>query len=86
MDLNKILKNLENCACGREHKCATKVVRIESGLVNRVGEALTEAGFPKKLLFVADNNTLRASEGIVETSRSQGIKILDKKRLRDLAL
>jgi CRP/FNR family transcriptional regulator len=27
-----------------------------------------------------------ASEGIVETSRSQGIKILDKKRLRDLAL
>ena len=27
-----------------------------------------------------------ASEGIVETSRSQGIKILGKKRLRDLAL
>jgi len=27
-----------------------------------------------------------ASEGIVETSRSQGIKILDKKRLRDLTL
>ena len=72
MDLNKILKNLENCACGREHKCATKVVRIESGLVNRVGEALTEAGFPKKLLFVADNNTLRASEGIVESLEGSG--------------
>ncbi len=72
MDIAKLQKNLENCACGREHKCATKMVKIESGLVNRVGEALIEAGFPKNLLFVADNNSLRVSKGIVESLESNG--------------
>ncbi len=72
MDIVKLQKNLENCACGREHTCATKMVKIESGLVNRVGEALVEANFPKNLLFVADNNSLRVSAGIVESLENNG--------------
>ncbi len=72
MDIQKLQKSLENCACGREHRCATKIVRIESGLVKKVGEALVEAEFPKNILFVADNNSLRVSEGIVESLEGAG--------------
>lgn len=72
MDLNKILNQLQNCPCGREHTFDTKVVEIESGLTQKTGKILKKAGFPTKLLFVADNNTLKASEGIVEALESEG--------------
>ncbi len=74
MDLNAILKSLENCPCGKEHTFATKVVEISHGATARVGEILTEAGFPKKLLFVADENTLAAAEGIVESLNGAGFE------------
>ncbi len=54
----------KECPCGREHKTAIKDVRVGSGLVNKVGEILNANGFPKKLLLVADRNTLKASKGI----------------------
>ncbi len=55
------------CPCGIEHKTAIKDVHVGSGLVNHVGEILKANGFPKKLLLVADKNTLKASEGIEES-------------------
>ena len=72
MDLNKILADMKNCPCGREHTFATKVVDISSGLVNRAGKVLAEAGFPKKILLVADENTLGASAGLLESLNAAG--------------
>ena len=67
MDLNKILADMKDCPCGKVHTFATKVVDISSGLVNRAGKVLAEAGFPKKILLVADENTLGASAGLLES-------------------
>ena len=72
MDLNKILNQLKNCPCGHEHTFDTKVVEIESGLTARTGKILKAASFPEKLLFVADNNTLKAADGIIEALEGEG--------------
>lgn len=74
MDLNKILADMENCPCGRKHTFATKVVDISSGLVNRAGKVLAEAGFPRKILLVADENTLGASAGLLESLAEAGFE------------
>lgn len=55
------------CACGVYHETSIRDIRVGSGLVHQVGEILRENGFPQKLLLVADRNTLRAAEGIVES-------------------
>ncbi len=72
MDLNKILADMKDCPCGRVHTFATKVVDISSGLVNRAGKVLAEAGFPKKILLVADENTIAASAGLLESLNAAG--------------
>lgn len=56
MDLQAIAKRLEQCSCGREHRCDTKQVEIGSGLTAKTGAILKEAGFPEKILLVADRN------------------------------
>lgn len=66
IDFKQLFKDFENCSCGIKHECAIKDIRIESGLTARVGTILMENNFPKKLLLVADRNTLAASEGIRE--------------------
>lgn len=55
------------CDCGVCHDTSIKDIRIGSGIVNEVGSILKENGFPKKLLLVADKNTLKAADGIVES-------------------
>ena len=55
------------CDCGVYHDTTIKDIRIGSGLVHKVGEILRENGFPKNLLLVADKNTIKAAEGIVES-------------------
>ncbi len=55
------------CSCGMCHDTAIKDIVIESGAVNTVGEVLKRNGFPKKLLLVADKDTLKAADGIVES-------------------
>ena len=72
MDLKKILHSLENCPCGKEHKVFTEVVEIGSGVVQRAGEILNDAGFPKKLLLVSDKNAMAAAEGIVPALEAAG--------------
>ncbi len=74
MDLNKMLADLENCPCGKKHTFATKLVDISSGLVNRAGKVLADAGFPKKILLVADENTLGASAGLLESLNAEGFE------------
>lgn len=74
MDLQKILNDLKNCPCGKEHTMATKVVEISSGATARVGQILTDANFPKKLLLVADENTIGVSAGLLESLNDAGFE------------
>lgn len=72
MDLNKILADLKDCPCGKAHSFVTKAVEIGSGVTERAGKILSDAAFPKKVLLVADCNTLEASEGLLESLRDAG--------------
>ena len=64
----KIIKEFpRECSCGRSHETAVGDIRIGRGLVHSVGEILRENGFPRKLLLVADRNTIKAAEGIEES-------------------
>ena len=74
MNLQKILNDLKNCPCGKEHTMATKVVEISSGATARVGQILTDANFPKKLLLVADENTIGVSAGLLESLNDAGFE------------
>lgn len=69
--MSEILKIIEDfkapCPCGTKHTTAVRDIRIGSGLVHKVGEILKENDFEKTLLLVADKNTLKAAEGIVES-------------------
>ena len=78
MDLKKILKSLENCPCGHEHKFDTEVVEIGSGLTEKTGEILANAGFPKKVLIVADDSTMKVSEGLLESLTASGFEVTKK--------
>ena len=67
-DILKIIEDFKKpCSCGRVHQTAIQDVHIASGLVHKVGEILKKNGFSKNILLVADKNTLKASEGIVES-------------------
>lgn len=69
--MTEILKVIESfkkgCDCGRKHDTAIRDIQIGSGLVHSVGDILKKNNFPDKLLLVADKNTLKAAEGIVES-------------------
>jgi len=77
MDLQNLLKSLENCPCGKEHTFDTKVVEIYSGLTADAGKILDKAGFPKKLLLVADDNTLGVAEaeGLTAALTASGFEL-----------
>ncbi len=55
------------CPCGKKHETAIRDIRIASGLVNQVGSILKDNKFPENLLLVADNNTLKAADGIINS-------------------
>lgn len=75
MDIQSILKSLENCPCGREHTFDTERVEIGRGLVKKTGDILAESHFPKKMLLVADAKTLGASAGILESLEVNGFEL-----------
>lgn len=72
MDIKKLISELENCPCGRVHTADIKAVEIGHGMLARVGEILKENAFPKNILVVADRNTLRAADGILEILKASG--------------
>lgn len=72
MNLSGIIESLHDCPCGRPHTSIIKAVEIASGLLSKTADILNEYGFPKNILVVADNNTLRASDGILEVLNDGG--------------
>jgi len=73
----------KDCPCGRKHETAIKDVRIASGIVGEVGSILSENGFSHKLLLVADKNTMKAADGIVDSLKDFEVeyKIYDDLRV-----
>ncbi|MDP4134007.1 MAG: iron-containing alcohol dehydrogenase, partial [Bacillota bacterium] len=88
MDIKGLVDGLKNCPCGRKHEIDIKAVEIGSGLLNKTAEILTANNFPKKILVVADKNTLKASEGILEVLKEggflYGIKLYENLREADV--
>ncbi|NLL46641.1 MAG: sn-glycerol-1-phosphate dehydrogenase [Clostridiales bacterium] len=85
MDIEKLLSGLVNCKCGREHDFDTRLVEIGSEILDRTGELLDSVRFPKRVLLVADRNTLKASEGLLECLERTGY-IIKLKLYEDLTL
>ena len=75
MDISAILKNLEGCPCGRAHTVNIKAVEIGEGMLARTAEILASADFPRKILAVADKNTLAASGNIIEILERGGFEV-----------
>lgn len=75
MDIAGLLTNFKGCPCGREHTFDTEIVEIGSGLTAKTGGILAGAGFPKKVLLVADRNTLHASPGLLESLKDAGFDV-----------
>lgn len=69
--MSNILEIIEDfkkpCPCGDVHETAVKDVQIGSGLVHHVGEILKKNGFSDNLLLVADENTIKAADGILDS-------------------
>ena len=88
--MSEILKIIDSfragCDCGRRHETAIQDIRIASGLVNEVGSILKENHFPENLLLVADQNTLKASDGIIDSLSDYNIeyKIYDNIRVAEM--
>lgn len=72
MNIKKIVDDLKNCPCGRQHTVDLKAVEIASGLLKKSANILKKCGFPDKILVVADNNTLKASKGLLDVLKSGG--------------
>lgn len=75
MDIGKLLSDLQGCPCGRIHTVDLKAVEIGHGMLEKSAEILKRNGFPKKILVVADENTLRASDGILDILRHEGFDV-----------
>ena len=68
MNILEIINDFKKeCACGKQHETAVKDVLIESGAVCRVGEILGKNNFCHNILLVADENTIKAADGIIES-------------------
>lgn len=75
MDFNALVSSLKDCPCGRKHECDIKCVSIGSGLLEKTAEILSENGFPKNILLIADKNTIAAADGIEDILRDGGFSI-----------
>lgn len=80
MDLQKLVKSLEGCPCGKKHEVYTKHVEISGDATEKTGELLRRFGFGDRLLLVADENTLAAAEkyGLCDVLASAGFKVTRK--------
>ncbi len=82
INVKELVKEFSLCPCGVKHELNIKDIRIGSGIVKDTGEILKDNGFEKELLLVADKNTLKASEGILDSLKNFQItfKIYDDLR------
>ena len=86
--LPALIKSLEHCPCGREHTAQLKSVCIGEGLTAQTGDILARNNFPKKILAVADKNTLAAADGVLQSLEDAGfdytLKLYDDLRTAEM--
>jgi glycerol-1-phosphate dehydrogenase [NAD(P)+] len=85
-DLQKIKEEFSNCDCGMEHELTIKDVAIGSGITLETGEILKRNGFKKRLLFVADNNTLKAADGVLDALKDFDLTLKIYDNLREATI
>ena len=66
IDLIKLKKEFSNCPCKVKHELSIKEIAVGSGITAKTGEILKRNGFFGRLLFIADNNTLKAADGVLD--------------------
>ena len=74
------------CPCGRVHETAVEDVHIGSGIIKDTGRILKDNNFSSDLLLVADKNTLKAADGIIEALDGFNVSfhIYDNIRVADI--
>lgn len=75
MDVQKILDTVKSCSCGKNHTFDVRRVEIGHNMTSRAGEILASESFGKKLLLVADENTIKASKNLTEILKSSGFEL-----------
>ncbi|MEA4833181.1 MAG: sn-glycerol-1-phosphate dehydrogenase [Oscillospiraceae bacterium] len=65
MDIKEILYSFEKCRCGRKHDISAPVIICGSGISGDTGCIIAEHTLFKKILLVADKNTISVSEEAV---------------------
>lgn len=70
-----MVKSLENCDCGRAHETDVRAVYCGPNITAEAGRILKSENFPTSLLLVADQNTLRASRGLLPALRASGFLV-----------
>ncbi|MDY6368000.1 MAG: sn-glycerol-1-phosphate dehydrogenase [Clostridia bacterium] len=65
VNVENLKKEFSRCPCGKPHELGIKEIVIGSGITDKTGDILTRNGFSGKLLFIADRNTLKASNGVI---------------------
>lgn len=63
MEINELLKGVEQCSCGRSHNCPIDHLIIEEGAIRKLPELI--AGY-SSILLVADTNTYEVCGAAVE--------------------
>jgi len=83
MDFKLLISEFKNCECGMNHECKIDDIRIGRGLKDQVGGILKTNRFPQDILLIADKDTLKASEGILDSLNGFNItfKVYDKLRV-----
>ena len=86
IDIEGLKREFDDCECGREHTTLLKDVCMGSGITCDTGEILKKNGFGKKLLLVADKNTLAAAEGIEDSLAAFDLRKKIYENLREATL
>ena len=69
--LSKVIKDLENCPCGRVHSSFPKKVIVGTGAIKKLPEIVAKTGV-KSLFVLADENTYQVAGKQVENLLKQG--------------
>ncbi len=87
-DAAALIRSLENCPCGKKHAAKAPFVSFEKGLTGKTGAILREKLGGESLLLVWDENTKKASPGLLESLDSAGyrVKLLTYENLREATM
>ena len=88
LDIQALIKSLDNCPCGKKHAVKAPFVSFEKGLTGKTGALLRERIGGESLLLVWDENTKKASPGLYESLTGAGyrVKTLTYKDLREATM